>query len=751
MALLARGDAEAGGHGDRPFARVDRDFCEGGPEPLRDDGGLLKAAIGSNEEELFAAMPPEGVVPADLFQPSGREGLQNRVSGPVTVGIVDALEVIHVREDDRDRTASSLHLGELLLERFVECPSVLDVGERIVERLPLESGLGVEQLILQLDDAPAGSQTDFELARIKGLLDEVVGAGGQCVDELPLSLAGREQDHVNVGGVGTGAQQAAHVDAAEAGHLPVEDGQARGVLAQQGGEGGATVVDRGHFVTPAARHSGELPESERLVVGEEQARPAVRTEGAAPRRLVRPRRDRRSADSRIGDRIAQRGVQVLRTLAHIVHNGRGRETLKPLSAILPAFAGAPRRFFLNDSADFLEGGGITSPRGFTAGAVYAGIKSYGPEPRRDVGLLVSDRAAAVAGVFTTNRIVGAPVELCRERVAGGVGRGIVVNSGISNVAMGEQGRRDARRMTAVAAEHLGVPAEEMFVASTGVIGRPLPMDRIEAGIARIRATPDGGEDFSRAMMTTDTVPKQRAVRFVAGDRTYVVGGAAKGAGMAHPDMATVLCFLTTDAPASAIWLREAIREVADVSLNMFDVDMDTSTSDTMLVFAGGAAGGDPIGSGHPAEGALRGALEVVAIALARDLARDGEGARTLIEVVVRAARSVQDARRAARTVVSSPLVKTMVTGRDPNLGRVMMALGRSGAEVDVDRTSIWIGGECAFERGAPATTSYEVLSGAMATDTVRIVVDLGMGDATATAWGCDLTEEYIRINADYTT
>lgn len=396
-------------------------------------------------------------------------------------------------------------------------------------------------------------------------------------------------------------------------------------------------------------------------------------------------------------------------------------------------------------------GGVTAPLGFEAGAVAAGIKTYGPEPRLDVALLRAAEGTTVAGVFTRNRVVGAPVELCRERVGAGRARAIVVNSGCSNVATGERGRSDARAMARLAGEHLGVPEEEVFVASTGVIGRPLPMDRIEAGIRAVRATREGGEEFSRAIMTTDTVVKRRAVRVTAGGRSYTVGGTAKGSGMVHPDMATVLCFLTTDAPVPAAWLAATLRAVADVSLNMVDVDMDTSTSDTMLLLASGAAGGAPIDGAHPAAASLRAAIEAVAVELARDLARDGEGARTLIEARVSGARTLEDARRAARTIVSSPLVKSMVTGRDANLGRLMMAVGRSGAEVDVDRTSVFIGPHCAFDRGAPTETPYAVISRALDAPEVELRVDLGLGSHEARAWGCDLTEEYVKINAHYTT
>jgi glutamate N-acetyltransferase/amino-acid N-acetyltransferase len=396
-------------------------------------------------------------------------------------------------------------------------------------------------------------------------------------------------------------------------------------------------------------------------------------------------------------------------------------------------------------------GGVTAPEGWRAGASYAGVRTYGEEPRYDVGLLASDRPCTVAGIFSQNAVVGAPIKFNRPRVATGRAQAIVANSGNANTVTGERGDLDSARMASVAGVHLGVPEELVLVASTGVIGRPLPMDRIEGGIAAIEARPDGGPQFARAIMTTDTRAKSRAVRFEAGGRTYTIGGVAKGSGMVHPDMATVFCFLTTDAPAEVGWLQSTLKAAGDVSINMIDVDMDSSTSDTMLLLANGAAGGAPLDERHPAAPRFREALEAVAIALARELARDGEGARTLIEVQVEGAASLEDARRAARTVTASPLVKTMVAGRDANLGRVLMAVGRSGARVDVDRTSVWIGAYCAFERGVPTETPYETISQAMDTEEVVLRVDLGLGDGRATAWGCDLTEDYVRINADYTT
>ncbi len=403
--------------------------------------------------------------------------------------------------------------------------------------------------------------------------------------------------------------------------------------------------------------------------------------------------------------------------------------------------------------EWLDAGGVTSPLGFVAGATYAGIKTYGPDPRLDVAVLASEHACSLAGIFTRNQVCGAPVTVCRERVAAGRGRAVVVNSGCSNVATGERGMADARRMAALAGDKLGLAGEDVLVASTGVIGRHLPMDKITLGIAGVKVARSeaASETFARAIMTTDTVPKSRALRVTCGERAYVIGGAAKGAGMVHPDMATVLCFLTTDAPVDPGFLQRVLAAAGDDSLNMIDVDMDTSTSDTMVLFASGAGGGNALKEGVAGANAFAAAVRTLSIELAKDLARDGEGAKTLIECVVQGAASRHDARAAARTVVSSPLVKTMVTGRDPNLGRVLMAVGRSGARVDVTKTSVWIGDHQAFAKGSQTELAYDEIARSMDRPEVTLRVDLGLGEHSATAWGCDLTAEYVRINGDYTT
>ena len=406
------------------------------------------------------------------------------------------------------------------------------------------------------------------------------------------------------------------------------------------------------------------------------------------------------------------------------------------------------------SLDWIDGGGVTTPAGFVAGGAYAGIKTYGPEPRLDVGILAAegDTPLVAAGVFTQNAVTGHSVTHGRRLLAAtSEVRGVVVNSGNANTATGTQGAEDCGRMAALAGARIGGTADTVLVGSTGVIGRLLPMDRLASAVEAIELSREGGYDFSRAIMTTDTHEKQYALRFTVDGRTYHVGGCAKGSGMIHPDMATMYGFITTDAPVDAAWLRSAWKSVVDVSFNMIDVDMDTSTSDMGIVLASGAAGGDPIDAAHPAAEALTTALAAVSQRLAKAIARDGEGATCLIEVTVTGASSIEDARIAARTITSSPLMKTAVTGRDPNWGRAMMAAGRSGAKMDQDRASVWIGPHCVLQDGQLAGADLKAVSDAMAGELVTIRVDLAVGEASATAWGCNLTHEYVSINADYTT
>jgi glutamate N-acetyltransferase/amino-acid N-acetyltransferase len=401
------------------------------------------------------------------------------------------------------------------------------------------------------------------------------------------------------------------------------------------------------------------------------------------------------------------------------------------------------------TAQVLEGGSVTSPQGFAAGAVYAGIKPPG-EGKLDVAILASDRPTAAAAMFTKNTVKGAPVLVSMRHARDLSARGVVVSSGRANVATGDRGMRDALEMCERAAARLGAATDELLVGSTGVIGHYLPMDLIREGIDRVELTPDGGHDFARAIMTTDTYPKTFALAFRAGRRDYRIGVVAKGSGMIHPDMATMFCFATTDAPVEAKFLREALRRSVDVSLNMISVDNDTSTSDTVAVFANGAAGGTTIDASSAGAPDFESALRDALIKMAKLLARDGEGATKLIEVRVEGALSHSHARAAARTISASPLVKTAVHGNDPNWGRMFMAAGRSGAVVRMERARAWIG-DIPVYAGAPLEYDERAASDELRKDEVLLRVDLGAGFDAATAWGCDMSAEYVHINSDYTT
>ena len=400
--------------------------------------------------------------------------------------------------------------------------------------------------------------------------------------------------------------------------------------------------------------------------------------------------------------------------------------------------------------ELVQGGGVTSPKGFVAGAVYAGIKSKAPDAL-DLGVLLSEAPAAVAGTFSKNKVLSPSVVLSRERVARGSARGVVVNSGCANCAVGRPGLTDAEEMTALAAGHAGVDAEEMLVCSTGLIGVELPMALIRQNIGNVELTDHGGADFARSIMTTDTRSKEIAVSVDFGGTRVTLGGAAKGVGMIHPDMATMLAFISTDADVEQGFLQSALSEAVEVSFNMIDVDGDTSTNDTVLVLANGAAGGERIREGSADADVFQEALSYVCVALAKELAADGEGARTLIEVVVDGAASDEDARKAARSVASSLLVKAMVHGRDPNWGRVMMAIGKSGAEFEESRVDLFIADIQMVHEGVAIPYLKDAVISAMGADQVRLSVDLNGGDASATAWGCDLTEEYVTFNSAYST
>ena len=395
-------------------------------------------------------------------------------------------------------------------------------------------------------------------------------------------------------------------------------------------------------------------------------------------------------------------------------------------------------------------GTVTSPAGFLAGATYAGIKTRG-EDLLDLGILYSESPCVAAGVFTANKVRAAPVLLCQERIANRSARAVVVNSGCANACTGEQGLADSLEMAALAAGKLGLSPEEALVASTGVIGIPLPMERIRRGVGHVNLSRDGGHKLTRAMMTTDSFPKEMALSIRLGDRKATIGGVAKGAGMIYPDMATLLCFLSTDAALEAHFAEASLRRAVDDSFNMIAVDGDTSTNDTVLLLANGLAGNKPLKAGTSDGEIFQAALRKVCIYLARCIARDGEGATRLIEVVVDGAATEADARLAARTVVSSSLVKAAVHGADPNWGRIVAAVGRSGAEVDQSRIDLYMGKLCLLKSGSPVTFDNEEARRMLGRDEVRIIVRLRLGSSRAVAWGCDLSEQYVAINSGYAT
>jgi glutamate N-acetyltransferase/amino-acid N-acetyltransferase len=399
------------------------------------------------------------------------------------------------------------------------------------------------------------------------------------------------------------------------------------------------------------------------------------------------------------------------------------------------------------SIEFIPGGMVTSPRGFSAGATYVGIKKKSAGAL-DLGVLVSEIPPVTAALFTTNRFKAAPITLSQQRLKTGCPAAVVVNSGCANAGTGEAGLADATEMAALAAEKLGLDAEQVLVASTGVIGQRLPMTKIRAGIAGIVPSAGNGHRLAKAMMTTDTLPKEVAVTATG---EFTIGGAAKGAGMIHPQLATMLCFLTTDASIEATFLAQSLAKAADVSLNMVSVDSDTSPNDMLLIMANGKAGGEVIKPDSPKGRLFQQTLEKACIHLAKAIASDGEGATKLIEVTIRGAVTDYEARRAARTVVSSPLVKTAVHGSDPNWGRILAAAGRSGAELEANRVDIHIGGTQLVAGGTALPVDMKKIAGSLGGGEVKITIDLNLGTASATAWGCDLSAEYVAINSEYTT
>jgi glutamate N-acetyltransferase/amino-acid N-acetyltransferase len=400
--------------------------------------------------------------------------------------------------------------------------------------------------------------------------------------------------------------------------------------------------------------------------------------------------------------------------------------------------------------EVLPEGSVTTPNGFDAGAAKVGVRS--DWDKLDVGLVYSEAPCVAAGVYTKNALKGASLLVSMEHLARGSAQAIVANSGCANCSVGKRGIDDAIKMAQLAGAKFGIDPHEVVVASTGVIGTFLPMDRIADGIEKIEVSPDGGMDFARAIMTTDTRPKHIAVR----SGGWSMGGVVKGVGMIHPNMATMLCFITTDAAVAQPFLAAALKEAVDDSFNMIDVDNDTSPDDILVVMANGLGGGDKIDSGHPEADLFRDALRTVCIGLAKQMIADAEGATKVIESRVEQAASREDARKAAREIVVSIGVKTAIYGHDPNWGRIISAVGNSGAAMKEENLALYLttpeGKDlCLFRDGVPQSVEPAEAKACLAPREVRLRVTMGQGDGAATAWGSDLTEEFVRLNSMYTT
>jgi len=394
-------------------------------------------------------------------------------------------------------------------------------------------------------------------------------------------------------------------------------------------------------------------------------------------------------------------------------------------------------------------GGVTAVPGILAAGISAGIKKTAVP---DLALIVSESDAVIAGVLTRNKVAAAPILLARQRLRGGRARAILANSGNANACTGRQGMADAREMAALAAGLLGCSADQVFVGSTGVIGQPLPMDRIRAGIPRLvsQLSREGGPEAARAIMTTDTTIKMAAAAESIAGRRITLGGIAKGSGMIHPDMATMLAYLVTDAHISRAMLQRALRMAMVQSFNRIPLDGDTSTNDMVLCLANGLAGNQSFSTTGSDGRGFQELLNTVCQDLAKMIARDGEGATKFVELRVTGARTETDALRVANTVATSSLVKTAWFGQDSNWGRIMAAIGRAGVTIRENRIAISYGDIPVVRRGIGLGQAAEVQANVVLRQReFTLTVHLGQGRAAATVWTSDLTLDYVKINASY--
>ena len=403
----------------------------------------------------------------------------------------------------------------------------------------------------------------------------------------------------------------------------------------------------------------------------------------------------------------------------------------------------------------IEGGGITSPKGFTAGAVYVGVKSRKTQ-KPDVAVLYSETEASCAAVFTTNKFCAAPVILDREILKNGKARAIVINSGNANAATGTQGIEDARTVEREAEKLLGVGENEVFVCSTGVIGQKLPVEKVLDGVRQIipaKLDKANGSDAAYAIMTTDTVRKESAYELELSSGTIRIGAMAKGSGMIHPNMATTLAYVTTDAKCDSADLQKMLHNAIDKSFNMCTVDGDTSTNDTMILLANGASGVEV--KTEEDKAALAGLIEHICIDMARRIASDGEGATHLIVVESYGLPTEHDARLVAKAIAGSTLFKAAVFGRDANWGRILCAIGYTPGDFSIDKVSVRIASKAGevfvCENAAYHPFSEDEAYAVLGEHDILVKVDMGTGEASGKAWGCDLTYDYVKINGDYRT
>ncbi len=394
--------------------------------------------------------------------------------------------------------------------------------------------------------------------------------------------------------------------------------------------------------------------------------------------------------------------------------------------------------------------GVTFPQGFTAAGVKAGIKKSG---NLDVAVIYTAKEAAVAGTFTQNAVAAAPVYASKRVVATGTAHAIAANAGCANACTGEQGDKDAAAMQSITAAALGCQPDDVIVASTGVIGVTLPMDKMEQGLKQAvsELSADGSENAGNAIITTDTYSKAGSTEFTLGGKNVRIGFIAKGSGMIQPNMATMLCFITTDAAIAQPLLQKALSEVVNVTFNMISVDGDMSTNDMVIVLANGAAGNAEITSEDADYATFKAKLLELCTGIAQRIAADGEGATKFLTVHVTGAKTYDDAKTIAFSVAKSPLVKTAFFGEDPNWGRVICAVGYAGVPMDPQTTVVKFGGLPVYAHGVGAECDEAALRDVMAAHDIVIDIDMGAGDEEATVWTCDFSYEYVKINGEYHT